>query len=339
MSDQTEVKQEYPTQLFVTIAGNHPMAEAAVAAVLSAFFNERNIPGRRQDDSSFDANFAVQTVNDIAKNPQSTVNIMVSQLTLNALQGQYQVWDWPNWGDASQPWTALVNDSLRNLWPTFTTQQKRAIYESFNELNIQVEGEDEPLTLESALRIVNSDDSETFVRFNANQDRTAFSNVTVDGKFVDQADLHAILFVLSNAVPGETDEDAPRLAEQPAVVEPTGLETPELSAGENPAHNGAHPAPELPDGREVPDVPEAPEHPAGPEHHPEDVNLVDGVPSVKSEDPTLAVNVPKSEPMSTGIGERHDDVVSFDAAQSGLSYATPPASGTVRPYHHNALED
>jgi len=320
MSDQTEAKQEYPTQVFVTIAGNHPMAEAALGSVLSTFFNDLGVAGRRQDAKVFDAKYAVDTVNGLAANQQNTINIMTSPLTMESMRGEYKEWDWPTWGDASQPWTALVNDSLRNMWSMFTSAQKRAIYESFNELNIQVEGEDEPLTLESALRIVH-EESETYVRFNPNRDRTAFGNATVDGSFLDQAELQAILFVLNNAVPG-TDEgdDEPRLRQQQTEVVGDVQPAPELEQGDNPAQNGAHAAPELPDGREVPDVDAPVADPASPEHNPEHINLTDGVPTVKSTDPVLAP-VSNAEPTDA------------------LTLAEPPTSGSVVQPSRDSVED
>lgn len=337
MSDQTEVQQEkteYPSQLFVSIAGNHPMAEAALGSVLSTFLTDLNINGRRVNSESFDSKFAAETVNGLAANEKNTVNIMVTSLTLQRMQGQYQAWDWPNWGDASQPWTALVDDSLRNLWPTFTSEQRRAIYNSFNALNIQVEGEDEPMSLEHALNIVNSDNTETYIEFRGHHGRDHWDEVVVDGK-PDAAELRAVLFVMENAIPDENGNPVLRQTQTPDTAEVA-----ELELGENPAQNGAHAAAELPDGREISDTNAPVDNPASPEHNPEQIDLTDGVPTVKSDAPSLAVNVPKPDPMSIGIGGRFDVAATFETAQTGLSLETMPVSGSVLPYHQNGhLED
>lgn len=323
MSDQVEGKV-YPSQLFVTVAGNHPMAEAALGSVLSTFFNDRGIAGRRQANEVFDAQFAIDTVNGLASNQENTVNIMTSPLTLAAMRGEYQVWDWPTWGDQSQPWTALVNDELRNMWSTFTSQQKRAIYNSFNALNIEVEGEDEPLSFEHARRII-LDESGTYVRFNPNKDRTAFGGITVAESLLDTAEIQAILFLLNNTVPGKDEgDDEPRLREQPVVEDTDAQPTPELTVGENPASNGAHAAPELPDGREVSDTDAPVADAASPEHNPEKIDLTEGVPAVKSTDPVLA-------PVSGNI-------VSNDPSDAA-TLASPPASGSVVEPSRDHLED
>lgn len=341
MSDQTEVNEnkEYPTQLFVTISGNHPMAEAALANTLSATFNEKGISGRRANPSEFDANFAEQTINGLANNANNSINVLSTQLTLNRMQGQTEAYEYPHWGDANQLWTTLPNDQLKDLWPTFNLAQKRAIYETLNDLNIQVEGEDEPLTLESALRIVH-DESETFIRFNPNQDKTAFDHATIDGSFVDQAELHAILYVLNNAVPDDNGQpvsvDWDKIADEPTAFPPATAEetadvavTPEFEAGENPAQSGAHPAPELPDGREVPEVPANPEPAAGPEKHPEQVNLTDGVPTVTEADPVLSPQVDTNTTQAA---------VGFDQ-QRQTTRADLPASGSVVQPTRSALEE
>lgn len=320
MSDQTEAKQEYPSQLFVTIAGNHPMAEAALASVLSGYFNDLGIAGRRQAPEVFDPKFAVDTVNGLASNQQNSINIMASSLTMQSIRGEYQVWDWPAWGDASQPWTALVDDSLRNLWTTFTSQQKRAIYESFNALNIEVEGEDEPMSLEHALSIISSDNTETYVHFQGTQEKQRWDEVKVDGR-VDSAELRAILFIMENAIPDA--EGNPTMPTTPSSA-PETAEVAELKTGENPMQNGAHAAPELPDGREVPDVDAPVTDAASAEHNPDQVKLADGVPSVKSTDPVLA---PVSE---ANVSTNPADAVTL---------ASPPASGTVTPVHRDSVED
>lgn len=332
MSDQTEVKQEYPSQIFVSVSGNHPMAEAAVASVLSTLFNDIGVAGRRQGENVIDSKYASEVVNGLSNNGNNTINVMANPLTLEAMRGSTQAWDYPAWNDESQPWTALVSDSLRNLWPTFTTHQKRAIYDSFNALNIEVD--EEPLSLEHALSIVNPNNTEAYIEFRPNAARDGWSEIVVDGT-VDLATLDAITFIARHAVPGTDGSDTPVLSSAPAPVEGGDIpEAPTLEMGENPATNTAHAAAELPDGREVPELPTEIKTAAGPEHNPEDVQLdVGQVPTINADDPVLAPVVPQQDP-TAGLAS-----VSFDETNRS-TLNTPVTSGSVAPYHgSNSLED
>ncbi|AHI60250.1 hypothetical protein Ea357_099 [Erwinia phage Ea35-70] len=295
MSEQAAVKPKNYTNLTVTIAGNDPVAATAVASVLSTYLNEKGLAGRRLGENAIAPDFAVQSVEGLAADQNNSVNVSVDTLTMESLQGRTQVWDWPTWGDSEQPWTALVGDELRNLWSTFSGVQKRAIYKSLSALNIVVE--DDEMTEEKAQDIINN--SEVYVDLRDVRNDGSYNRVLIDGAATIE-ELDAIKFIFQTAREGNpvTHEDITLQQQQDAS-------------------NGAHAAPELPDGRETPEMPDTLEPLASPEYNPEDLEPGTGIPAVNPTDPSLA---PQTK----------QQAVSFDNSDKA-TLAAAPTSGTVRP--------